>query len=542
MFCMLHKSLKIFVIFIICNNCTKEIPEPKLEIIINPLITSTESSGTAKILFSGGPLIKERGVCWSTNSNPTVSDNIKKYGSGDGSFEWSISGLIAETDYYIRSFAKSDDGIFYSEQISIKTKSPISSFFRTFGGTSSDNASCIINTIDKGFIITGSTSSSNGDFFGASFKGFNDVVIMKFNSDGQKEWVKLFGGSDVDDGHSICQSSNGSYYITGKFGIYNGDFAGLGWGGQDIFIIKLKLNGEAEWIKAITGSGDLTVNSITSTTDNGCVIIGSFNKNDGDFSTLNKGGLDVFAIKLNLNGVIQWKTSIGGTTNDAGYSISKTSDNGYIIAGLTQSSDGDIIGANKGSNDILVVKLNSIGEKEWVKTFGGTGIDFCRSIDISNDGGYILTGSTYSNDGDFLGLSIGKEDMFLLKINSYGEKQWAKVYGGTNADIARSVKQTSDGGFVITGAFTSLDGDFNVINKGAQDIFILKTNTNGEKQWIKSFGGSLIDRAHSVVVSTDEGIVVSGTFASSDGDFIKKNRGSNDIFIIKLNPFGNLSE
>ena len=188
--------------------------------------------------------------------------------------------------------------------------------------------------------------------------------------------------------------------------------------------------------------------------------------------------------------VVIWSTGVllsqetlvktfGGSLDDRGYSITATSDEGYVLTGYTGSNDGDFKGTNRSGSDIFVIKLDSRGDVQWSKTFGGSSYDVGRSITISPDEGCVLTGETMSSDGDFEGMGKGDWDIFVVKLNSNGEVIWKKTFGGIGFESGRSITTTSDDGILITGGTSSNDGDFNRMNKGGYDIFIMKLDTDG---------------------------------------------------------------
>ena len=170
---------------------------------------------------------------------------------------------------------------------------------------------------------------------------------------------------------------------------------------------------------------------------------------------------------------IEWQKCLGGTNDDRAYSIQQTSDGGFIVASITGSNDGDVSG-NHGYDDAWVVKLNSSGNIEWQKCLGGTSYDVANSIQQTSDGGFIVSGYTGSNDGDVSG-NHGVYDYWVVKLNSSGDIEWQKCLGGTDYDYAYSIHQTSDGGFIVAGNTASNDGDVSG-NHGASDAWVVKLN------------------------------------------------------------------
>jgi len=412
---------------------------------------------------------------------------------------------------------------------------------KTFGGDKVDEGRSIVPTSDGGYVLTGYTPSNDGDFSGMN-KGNWDIFVMKLNSSGETVWKKTYGGSRSETGYSIISTSDGGYVLTGWTSSNDGDFSGMKKGIEDIFVMKLNSRGDIVWKKTFGGSVGDYGTSITTTTDGGYVLTGRTLSNDGDFTGMNKGGPDIFVMKLNSSGETVWKKTFGGSIYEGGQSITTTNDGGYVLTGWINSNDGDFSGMKKGSSDIFVMKLNSNGETVWKKTFGGSREEEGTSITTTTDGGYVLTGYTTSNDGDFSGMNKGNWDIFVMKLNSSGDTVWKKTYGGSGDDYGYSITTTNDerSGYVLTGWTVSNDGDFSGMNKGSGDIFIMKLNSSGNTVWKKTFGGSSDEYGLSITTTNDGGYVLTGYTYSNDGDFSGMNKGNRDIFVMKLDSNGNL--
>jgi Secretion system C-terminal sorting domain len=243
-------------------------------------------------------------------------------------------------------------------------------------------------------------------------------------------------------------------------------------------------------------------------------------------------------VKLSNLGNILWQKSFGGTDRDHVTSIIQTTDSGYIFAGDSRSNDGDVSGHHGTSvtKDCWVVKLNNAGLIDWETSLGGTGNDFATSIQQTSDSGYIVAGSSESIDGDVTG-NHGSFDKWIVKLNSQGFISWEKSLGGTGNDNATSIEQTTDGGYVIAGYTTSNDGDVTG-NQGGQDNWIVKLNNAGIIEWQKTLGGTGDDWANSIQQTIDDGFVVAGTTASVNGD-VTGHHGTvtnNDYWVVKLSP------
>jgi len=389
------------------------------------------------------------------------------------------------------------------------------------------------------------------------------VLLFTVDGLGQNTWVKTFGGSGDEIGYSIVPTTDGGYILTGGTRTNDGEFGGWTENTSDIFVMKLNSNGETVWKKTFGGSGGDWGSSITNTNDSGYVLTGYTRSNDGDFSGMNKSVIiineheiwveyDIFVMKLNSNGDTVWKKTYGGNSYDLGYSITTTSDGGYVLTGNTESNDGDFSGMNKGYDDIFVMKLNSSGDIVWKKTFGGDGVDYGTSITRTRDGGYVLTGGTFSNNGDFSGMNKGKGDIIVIKLNSSGDIVWKKTFGGSNdegenrfdEERGTSILTTDDGRYILTGSTSSNNGDFSGLKKkGGEDIFVIKINNNGKIVWKKKFGGTSDEKGNSITTTNDSGFVLTGYTYSDDGDFRgmkKEHSGYTDIIILKLNSIGDI--
>ncbi|MBL3547727.1 T9SS type A sorting domain-containing protein [Chryseobacterium sp. KMC2] len=328
------------------------------------------------------------------------------------------------------------------------------------------------------------------------------------------EWQKSLGGSGKDYANSIIQTADGGYMMAGNSNSNNGNVTG-NHGKQDYWLAKLNSTGNLQWQKSLGGTENDQANSIIQTADGGYVVAGTTNSNNGDV-TGNHGLEDGWVLKLNSDaGVIHWKKTFGGSNTDAISKIIPTTDGGYIFTGSSMSNNGDVAG-NNGYVDYWIVKINSDGNIQWKKSFGGTGDDQANSIVQMNDGGYVVSGYAEGNTGDITG-NHGNTDFWILRLNADGGVVfWKKSFGGLYPDQALSMVKTSDGGFIMAGQSFSTDGDVTG-NHGGTDYWIVKIDEAGNLQWQKALGGTKLDRAYSIIQSSDGGYLVVGNTISTDG-------------------------
>jgi len=361
-------------------------------------------------------------------------------------------------------------------------------FCKAIGGPSIEAGKSLIQTSDGGYAIAGFTIS-----FGA---GSGDVYVVKLDANGNLQWTKTIGGPASEEGNSLIQTSDGGYVIAG----YTSSF---GAGQLDVYVVKLDANGNLQWTKTIGGKKADVGTSLIQTSDGGYAIAG-FTESFG------AGEWDVYVVKLDASGNLQWTKTIGGPKGDEGYSLIQTSDGGYVIAGYTNS-----FGAGKA--DVYVVKLDAKGNLQWTKTIGGPESEIGNSLTQTSDGGYAITGTT----GSF---GTGKAAVYVVKLDAKGNLQWTKTIGGPESEVGLSLIQTSDGGYAIAGITESFGA-------GEWDVYVVKLDANGNLQWTKTIGGTKGEEGKSIIQTSDGGYAIAGTTASFDA-------GDLDVYVVKLDKNG----
>jgi len=465
-------------------------------------------------------------VYFGTSSNPPLVE------SGISKKEYTPETLEYGTTYYWKVVAKDEKGgtaespVWKFTTMSVPDYPPRIIWQKALGGSSSEEAYSIQQTRDGGYIVAGYTKSNDGDVSGNH--GWKDAWIVKLDKDGNIQWQKVFGGSNEDFALSIQQTGDEGYIVAGYTKSNDGDVT-VNHGGEDAWIVKLDKDGNIQWQKVLGGSSSEEAYSIQQTRDGGYIVSGYTKSNDGDISG-NHGGRDAWIAKLDRDGNIQWRKILGGSDYEEANSIQQTRDGGYIVAGYTWSNDGDVTG-NHGRGDAWIVKLDRDGNIQWQKALGGSDDDWANSIQQTSDGGYIVAGWTYSDDGNVSG-NHGYIDAWIVKLDKDGNIQWQKVLGGSNGEIANSIQQTKDGGYIVAGYTGSNDGDVSG-NHGGGDTWLVKLDGNGNIEWQKALGGSDYDIAYSIRQTSDGGYIVAGWTESNDG-YVSGNHGEGDVWIVKL--------
>src|SRR6202008_91915 len=297
-----------------------------------------------------------------------------------------------------------------------------------------------------------------------------------------------------------------------------------------------------QWQKCYGGSVAEGAYSTIPTSDGGYITIGDSRSVDLDITGPHgvNPTLDIWILKTDILGNMQWKKCFGGSYYDVAPSIIQTADGGYIFAGTTSSTDGDPIGQHgpvASTPDAWVVKLDASGNIQWQRCLGGSGSDYGRMVRQTSDGGYIVGAVTGSNDGDVTG-NHGGTDLWIVKLDISGNTQWQKALGGTYGEGGyqgmtttgynfsfMGLEQTTDGGYFVTTGACSGDGDLTSHYGGnnfltEQDYWLVKLNSSGVIQWQKSFGGTGMDRPNAGFQTQDGGFIVVGLSNSNDGDVV----------------------
>ncbi|HYV92717.1 MAG TPA: T9SS type A sorting domain-containing protein [Chitinophagales bacterium] len=341
------------------------------------------------------------------------------------------------------------------------------------GGSQNDQARSVAPTADGGCIAAGYSYSDDGDItahHGSTTTA--DCWIVKFDSTGNIQWQKSLGGTGNDQAACIRQTLDGGYVYAGVASSIDGNVSGFH-GFFDFWVVKLYPGGDIQWQKCLGGYLYDEAFSIEQTSDNGFIVGGYSSSTDGDV-TGNHGETDFWIVKLNSSGTIEWQKSLGGSFDDQAYSVIPVMDHGYIACGWSRSGDGDVTGhhGNQNYSDVWVVKMDSAGNLQWQKSLGGTGEDRGYNIIQTTDGSYVVCGIENLDDGDVSG-GHGYYDFWVTKLDDSGNLLWQKCLGGSNEESAQAVQQAANNDLLIGGFTASTDGDVTNTN-GSYEHWIVR--------------------------------------------------------------------
>ncbi|MCG3227570.1 MAG: hypothetical protein H7645_11685 [Candidatus Heimdallarchaeota archaeon] len=333
-------------------------------------------------------------------------------------------------------------------------------------------------------------------FFSSRLLSINQVNGGDECSENQIDWVHHYSGQVKSGGSSIIQTSDGGFVGTGND--YLDDF------NDDVLLFKTDSEGLMIWNKTFGGTDSDRAREVIKTKDGGFALAGS----TSSFGCC--GVASMYLIKTDSEGNKEWEGIYGGLYYDAAYSLVQTEDNGFVLAGFTNS-----FGA--GQYDAYLIKTDSMGIMEWNHTYSGvwSGTQYDGAYDViqTHDGGFALAGFT----------SFGYPDMFLVKVDSEGEEEWIKSYGGLDSDTAYAIVQTNDNGFALAG-FTK------AVGSGESDMLLVKTDSDGQMEWYQTYGGPEYENAHALIQTIDGGFALAGS--TSSGDY--------DMFFVKTNSTGSM--
>ncbi len=401
-------------------------------------------------------------------------------------------------------------------------------FQKVLGGTQTDTGRGVAAYADGSVISAGTTRSVDGNL--TTSRGGTDAWLARVDAGGGLVWNKNYGGLGQDEFTALVPISDGGVLAVGSTTSTDGDVTG-NHGLRDIWVVRLNPGGEIQWQKTLGGSGDDFANAAIGLSDGSFVIAGYVISNDGDVSG-NHGAEDVWVIKIDGTGKLLWQKTFGGSFRDVGNDIAMTLDGGFVVAGQTGSSDGDV-GGSRNSLDFWVIRMDANGNKVWSKAMGSTTEDAATAITTASDGTITIAGYASSNDGDVTGGTLTLDNFWIVKVDGVGTMIWQKTFGGSGLDRPTDIITAADGSYLVLGQTTSNDGNVKG-NHGQLDAWLIDiAGSTGALIWQQTFGGTANDVFYNFSITSDNGLAMAGTTLSNDGD-VTGNHGDMDMWVLKV--------
>jgi hypothetical protein len=359
------------------------------------------------------------------------------------------------------------------------------------------------------------------------------------------QWSHVFGTPGMNTLKRLRSTADGGYILGGwTDAVSGGDRSQPSRGSDDFWLLKVDAQGRKQWDQTLGGQGLDYLQDVQQTADGGYLVGGyTTSAQSGDKTQPSRGLNDYWIVKLDARGNKQWDRTFGGTGNDYLSSLQQTTDGGYLLGGSSSSPiSGDKTQFSDYQSDYWVVKVDARGNKQWDRTVGGDAYEMLYTVRQSPDGGYVLGGFTMSGvSGDKTQPSRGEADFWLVKLNATGQPQWDRTYGGRASEILVELQLTADGGYILGGTSGSgISGDKSEPSRGASgDYWVVKVDAQGNKQWDRTIGGSAYDQLVDLQVSSDGGYLLGGYSSSPiSGEKSEPNLGYEDAWVVKLDVNG----
>ncbi len=372
------------------------------------------------------------------------------------------------------------------------------SFQRSYGLRGDEIIYSVCETPDTSIIMAGVTNSYKLDK--DSPKQPKKIYVIDTDSTGQLMWGRIYGGDHVDIAKDIYPTRDGGYVITGNTRSFQPNVHAKD-KKKEVLVMKIDKKGEVQWAKTYGGKNHDYGFCIRQTLDGGYIVVGETN-------SFGAASSDLYILKLDSEGNVQWTKRSGGKNLDYAFEIVETYD-GYVLAGETNT-----FGA--GEYDIFLMKMDKDGEIQWTKTYGGVSQDYGYDLEYTADEGFILTGSSFS-------FGLGQLDYYIIRLDKQGNILWSRVYGGSSFDQAHSVKELKDGDLLVAGFSSSFHNQL-----FGEDVYVLRLSPKGKVKWSKVYGGKFGDYAVYALESKKGDFLIAGETASFNGS------DDRDTYVIRM--------
>lgn len=411
---------------------------------------------------------------------------------------------------------------------------------KCLGGSADDQGFDVIAVPSGGYITAGNSASTDGDAV-ANYGG-QDAWIARLDSGGNLVWEKNYGGSADDYARCIISAPGGGWVVLGSTYSSDGDVE-LNHGDRDLWLFRIDSLGNMLWEKTFGGDSAELGNRIILSGDS-YVLIGSTKSSGGDVES-NDGENDIWLLKTDLDGNLLWEKTFGGSEGDFGFSVQETA-TGYALAGYSESNDHDVPGDHHGTadfSDYLLVLTDADGNYLWAKSYGGTGEDYCRDMALSDDGGFVLCGSSFSDDDDISAHhgDTSESDIWLVKTDDLGNIVWSNSLGGSHSDDGNRIFRDAENNYLVIGDSESKDGDVSGHHGSiaSTDFWLVKTGTDGTLLWQASFGGFQDDVSRGICQLPGLNQFIAAGFTKSTSGDVSGHHGpgvNDDFWIVRFDP------
>lgn len=407
-------------------------------------------------------------------------------------------------------------------------------FSNNFGGSQKEDFFAGAPCADGGYLMTGFTNSEDDDIDPLIAYDTTNIFVVKCNASGVKEWARTYGGNAYDKARYVMEDLDGNILVVGGTYSNDGDIDSTH-GNSDFFILKLDPVGDIIWMKLYGGTGYEGGRFIKQFPSGDYLVAGYTTSQNYDIP-FTRGLHDGLLMKLDVNGTLLWANTYGGSSEDRMRSYEETPDGGFLFFGSSESNDGEVSG-NNGGADYWVGKVDSLGNHQWSKLFGGSADEFAYHIVATTDGNYLLTGCTYSNDGDVTGFK-GGSDGWLVKIDPLGNLIWQQCYGGSLFDRLNRSLENSNGTITTFGFSQSSDFDLAGDNTGpSQNFWLAELDSSLNINWNYCTGGTNTDLGEDILFNpSDSSFILMGDSKSLNGAMLN-NYGDYDFSILKIAQF-----
>lgn len=422
--------------------------------------------------------------------------------------------LLFNTDYNWKIVARDEENnVFESPVWSFRTALPKTVWQKSYGKKKVDLATSIIRTSEEKYLIVGYENATHGETI--TISGLEDFWLLMFDSEGNLIKERSFGGSKSDIPSCVRETNDGGFVVAG-FSLSDDGDVSLNNGEEDAWIIRLNKDLDLVWKRVVGGNASDYISAIEETEDGNFIVTGYTESSSGDITDDHSRG-DAWMFKLSSKGELLWQKYFGGPGNDTAYSIKETTDKGFIIGGYKEkgNSRSSYLAARDGNDDLyaFVVKTDSNGDLEWQRAYGGSKMDYISEIIPVSEGGYVFVGTTRSSNGNIAG-NIGKDDIWVGRLDEVGDLLWEKCMGGSGTDTGIAVKELMDGTFLVSGVTSSTDGIARD-GYGYNMTILINLERDGEIKWHKCFQGTTTFDSENLT-SYEEEVVLCGYTYSYD--------------------------